>query len=135
MHMREKLEQLMHYALSRKASDIHLTIQDHQLFIQLRIEEKIVPLIQDIWDPKLFEYIKFLSGFDLTNPFLPQSGQFTWDTKDKKVFCRFSVIPNTELQTGVMRSDKLRKDDHPACDRSFHRNTLATQGSVFGGSY
>lgn len=93
----------MHYALSRKASDIHLTIQDHQLFIQLRIEEKIVPLVQDIWDPKLFEYIKFLSGFDLTNPFLPQSGQFTWDTKDKKVFCRFSVIPNTELQTGVIR--------------------------------
>lgn len=101
--MQEKLEQLLNYALNHQASDIHLTQTGQVLHIQLRIKEQMMPLIQDIWDPSLLEYIKLIAGLDLTNPFIPQSGQFPWRYNNQKIYCRFSLIPNLHLQTGVIR--------------------------------
>lgn len=101
--MHEKLDQLLAYALQRHATDIHMTLYDAKLSIRLRIHEQMFDLIQDIWDQNLFEYVKFIAGFDLTTPFLPQSGQFCWSYQNKPVFCRFSLISNSQLQTGVIR--------------------------------
>lgn len=101
--MKEKLDQLLNYALKRKATDIHFKQTKHILQIQLRIDEKIVDLKQDLWDSRLFSYIKFLSGMDLTNPNLPQSGQFSRVIDHKQIFFRFSVLSNSGFQTGVLR--------------------------------
>ncbi len=103
MNMQENLEQLLTYATQKNASDIHLTLHQHTLSIQLRIYEQMIPLVQDLWDESLFEYIKFISGFDLTNPYIPQNGQFSWKLGKQVLFCRFSLIPNKHLQTGVIR--------------------------------
>ena len=99
----EHLHQLLEYASARKATDIHLTLIHDHLDIQFRIQEQMIPLIQDLWDQSIFEYLKYIAGMDLTNPFLPQSGQFTWTIQGKTIFCRFSTIRNQDLQTGVIR--------------------------------
>ncbi|MBE6118895.1 MAG: competence protein ComG [Erysipelotrichaceae bacterium] len=103
MNMQEKLEQLLTYATQKNASDIHLTLHRHTLSIQLRIYEQMVELVQDLWDESLFEYVKFISGFDLTNPYIPQNGQFSWKLGSQVLYCRFSLIPNKNLQAGVIR--------------------------------
>ena len=59
----------------------------------------MVPIYQDLWSPAFFEYLKFHAHFDLTNPFIPQSGQFAY----RDFFCRFSCIVNHSIQTGVLR--------------------------------
>ena len=84
----ENLHQLLEYASMRKATDIHLTLIHDHLEIQFRIREQIVPLIQDLWDQSIFEYLKYIAGMDLTNPFIPQSGQFAWKLRqDERVVC------------------------------------------------
>ena len=101
--MKEQLNLLLTYAMSKKTSDIHFYVDKGSLSIQFRTMKGLEKITQDIWKPPLFEYLKFISGFDLTNPFIPQSGKFSWQYKDQEIFCRFSVILNQSIQTGVLR--------------------------------
>lgn len=101
--MDELLRHLMMLALSKHASDIHFVVQKNRCQIQLRTSSQMELLYQDLWTPAFFEYLKFISGFDLTNPYMPQSGQFEFDHDGQMIFCRFSVIINGDLQTGVLR--------------------------------
>ena len=108
--MKELLNQLLLYAYDQQASDIHFLLENNKLSIQLRTMDGLESVNQDIWKPNLFEYLKFISGFDLTNPQLPQSGQFSWMHKNQEIFCRFSVIYNQNLQTGVLRMLRTKQD-------------------------
>ncbi len=101
--MEEILETLLKLALSKHASDIHFHSEHGQLSIQLRTMSGMEVLDQDVWKPSFFEFLKFYSHFDLTNPYMPQSGHFEYSIYEKTIFCRFSVIANYEFQTGVLR--------------------------------
>ncbi|MDO4467305.1 MAG: ATPase, T2SS/T4P/T4SS family [Bacillota bacterium] len=113
--MKKKLEHLIHFALAKKTSDIHFIQEKDSLQMQFRTEKGMEDIYQDIWTKEFFEYLKFISKFDLTNPFIPQSGQFQLEYKNKPIFCRFSIIVNKEVQTGVLRilstSLQLRIED------------------------
>ena len=97
--MDDLLNQLIEMALAKKASDIHFVLENKQLRVSLRTMKGMVPIYQDLWSPAFFEYLKFHAHFDLTNPFIPQSGQFAY----RDFFCRFSCIVNHSIQTGVLR--------------------------------
>ena len=101
--MDELLNDLIRFALEKKASDIHFIVNQDQLKVQIRTLKGMENVIQDIWSVRLFEYMKFISGFDLMNPFLPQSGQFSVRVNHRIIYCRFSVIVNGNLETGVLR--------------------------------
>lgn len=101
--MKNKLISLVQLALAHESSDIHIILSDGILDIQLRNPRGMEVIHHDIWTPELFEYMKFISGFDLTNPYCPQSGQFSLTINGKEIFCRFSVIVNNNIQTGVLR--------------------------------
>lgn len=103
MALKDRLMDLISYALKLEASDIHFIVKGEVLTIQFRSHNVMRPLYQDIWRSNFFEYLKFISGMDLTNPFLPQSGQFGVDLNGRIVYCRFSVLYNQQLQTGVLR--------------------------------
>ena len=94
------------YALQSNASDIHFLLEGQELSIQFRTSLVLKKIHQDIWSASFFEYLKFIAGFDLTNLSLPQSGQFAWN----QIFCRFIVIYNQSIQTGVLRSLSTKKD-------------------------
>lgn len=101
--MDDLLRDLIEYAISKRASDIHFVLQNNRLQIQLRTQNEMVDVYQDIWQPSFFEYLKFISKMDLTNPYVPQSGQFKIQIHNHEVFCRFSVLQNKNIQTGVIR--------------------------------
>lgn len=101
--MEELLKTLIQFALEKRASDIHFVLEHNRLNIELRTIFGMVPLYQDIWQKEFLEYLKYISNFDVTNPLLPQSGQFEIHIKSQTIFCRFSLIVNKEIQTGVLR--------------------------------
>ncbi len=101
--MEDLLYDLISYAIEKNASDIHFICSKNDLKIQLRCQNQMLDMYQDIWKPSFFEYLKFISKMDLTNPFVPQSGQFKFNICGKDIFCRFSVIYNHQIQTGVLR--------------------------------
>lgn len=101
--MDDLLKNLIEYAIQKKASDIHFVLQDNRLQIKLRTQNEMLDVYQDIWQPAFFEYLKFISKMDLTNPYVPQSGQFKIRIQDHDVFCRFSMLHNQKIQTGVIR--------------------------------
>lgn len=104
--MENLLSQLIEMALDHQASDIHFILENNQLQIAFRTMQGMQNIYQDLWKPSFFEYLKFHAHFDLTNPFVPQSGQFTY----KNMFCRFSCIVNHSIQTGVLRILQTKMD-------------------------
>ena len=69
--MDDLLKDLIEYAIQKKASDIHFVLQNQKLQIKLRTQNEMLDVYQDIWQPAFFEYLKFISRMDLTNPFVP----------------------------------------------------------------
>lgn len=104
--MEQLLNTLIQMALDHHASDIHFVLSENQLKISLRTMQGMKPIYQDLWTPAFFEYLKFHAHFDLTNPFIPQSGQFSY----QNMFCRFSCIVNHSIQTGVLRILQTQMD-------------------------
>ena len=113
--MEELLYSLIQLAIEHKASDIHFIVKQDHMDIQFRNDLGMEKIEQDIWDKGVFEYMKFIAGFDLTNPLCPQSGQFSVQLDAKEIFCRFSVIVNQSIQTGVLRL--LRTNPSMAIDQ------------------
>lgn len=101
--MSQLLESLILYALEWDTSDIHFVLKDGHLAIHFKTQLGMEPIDQDIWDTRLFEYLKYIAGFDLTNPFKPQSGQFSFQVQDSSLYCRFSYLKNKNMETGVLR--------------------------------
>lgn len=101
--MDDLLKNLIEYAILKKASDIHFILQQNRLKIKLRTQTEMLEVYQDIWQPAFFEYLKFISRMDLTNPYTPQSGQFKVCINHHDVYCRFSMLHNNHVQTGVIR--------------------------------
>lgn len=108
--MDESLLSLIKYALRQNASDIHFILEGKDLKIKFRLIDGIKELQQDIWNKEVFEFLKFKAGFDLTNPFQPQSGQFSIWIAGKEIYCRFSSITNKNLETGVLRLLNTKAD-------------------------
>lgn len=65
--MEDLLKDLIEYAIDKKASDIHFVLHNQRLQIQLRTQNEMIDVYQDIWKPSFFEYLKFISQMDLTN--------------------------------------------------------------------
>ena len=101
--MDDLLKNLIEYAILKKASDIHFILQQNRLKIKLRTQTEMLEVYQDVWQPAFFEYLKFISRMDLTNPYTPQSGQFKVSINHHDVYCRFSMLHNNHVQTGVIR--------------------------------
>lgn len=101
--MEELLSALIRLALQKHCTDIHFILQEEHLRIRMRTPKGMEDVHQDLWQPGLFEYIKFRANLDLTNPFVPQSGQFEWTFEQRRIFCRFSIIANHKMETGVLR--------------------------------
>lgn len=119
--MHRLLELLLDYACSKKASDIHLTSRENQFDILLRTDSGFLELKQDIFDFRLIEYLKYISGMDLCCPHKPQSGSFRISGK-KDYSCRFALLSSGDLTTGVIRLLNTTAD---LCIEDLSRNEQA----------
>lgn len=108
--MKEQVDLLIAYAMRSEATDIHMVSQNGRLKVSLRTRKGYTALKQDIFEPRILDYLKFISGMDLCSRWVPQSGQFLAGDPDHPVSCRFSIIENKDLQTGVIRLLHTRQD-------------------------
>ena len=131
--MEELLKSLLSFAIRKRCSDIHFILNHSILHMEFRTPYKLEKIYQDIWTPAFFEFLKFKSNLDLTNPYVPQSGGFVVD----EIPCRFSLIVNQDIETGVLRIlsanpslsiEELCRDED--VQRNFHQFVHLRQGLI-----
>lgn len=109
--MEDLLIFLLDYACRKKATDIHLDLEEGEsLQIQLRTENGFLSLTQDIFDQHFLEYLKFVSGMDLCALHHPQSGSFVLQGLKSEHSCRFAFMTNSKHSTGVIRLLNASRD-------------------------
>jgi len=113
-------------ALALRASDIHIEPEDKAIRLRYRFDG----VLHDIVDLNTYMYgrmmsrLKLLSGMILNNKAEAQDGRFTFETGEKTVEVRSSVIPGAYGESIVMRlldptvasfvMDKLHLNQHIA---------------------
>ena len=103
--MKEALGYLMETALSKGASDIHMTIENHQASYELRIDGALIAISvkKELKDERLFQYLKFIAHCELADASRPQTGSFVYDNGKKQYACRFAVMSTRYRMVGVIR--------------------------------
>ncbi|WP_159641407.1 ATPase, T2SS/T4P/T4SS family [Erysipelothrix anatis] len=97
-----QFDQLIKQCVQHRISDIHIYGSESQQEIVLRKHKHMVMKVDDI-DPKaLFIYLKFIAGFDITNP-NPQTKVFHYYIAEQDLQIRFAGIHNSNKYSGVAR--------------------------------
>lgn len=100
--MKNEFNTLMNEIIKYDASDVHFTLKNNELKIDLRGMSGI-KTINKKYPPNLLHYIKYISNLDLGNADKAQSGNFTYYYKGNSYFFRFSYIHTLQLETAVLR--------------------------------
>ena len=97
---------ILHEAMERHASDIHIEPGINRLRIRLRVDGVLEPSEieppQDLSE-RLTSRIKVMAGLKTTERNLPQDGRFTWDGAGHPTDVRVSTMPVMEGESLVLR--------------------------------
>lgn len=96
-----QLDQLIHEAVQKKASDIHFFSTETSLAIHFRILGSLTPFVQLPKQSPLIQKIKLISHMDISCHTLPQDGQFTLESLDVDI--RVSSLPTLFGEDLVLR--------------------------------
>ena len=100
---------LIHQAIEKRASDIHIEPQKHLVQVRVRIDgvlHKMTPPTKTMF-PAVVSRVKILSGLDIAERRLPQDGRCK--IEDKNIDIRVSTLPTVYGEKVVMRLlDKSR---------------------------
>jgi type II secretory ATPase GspE/PulE/Tfp pilus assembly ATPase PilB-like protein len=101
------VKKLISYAISRKASDIHLIPKVDGLFVTLRIDGSLYthkdPLCSKTYSKRIVSRIKVLSSIDTSICFLPQDGSFNFELSEQNLRIRVSIMPTLHGEKVVLR--------------------------------
>lgn len=101
----ETMEIIFAGALSLRTSDIHIEPEERAIRLRYRLDG----VLHDIADfdrqlfSRLMSRLKLLSGMTLNRRLEAQDGRFTFNTSDKEIEVRASVIPGAIGESIVMR--------------------------------
>ena len=103
--MKEALGYLMETAISKGASDIHMTVENHHCTYELRVDGvlTVLKVKKELEDGRLFQYLKFIAHCELADASRPQTGSFVYDNGKKTYACRFAVMSTRYRMVGVIR--------------------------------
>jgi type IV pilus assembly protein PilB len=99
------VDNLLAYAISSRASDVHFEILEDIVLIRFRVDgilHEIVKMPRDI-HPAVVARIKILSGLRIDEHSKPQDGRFRYNIGEKEVDVRVSVIPTFYGEKIVLR--------------------------------
>ena len=99
------LELIFAGALALRASDIHIEPEDSGIRLRYRFDgvlHDIVDIDSYIYE-RMMSRLKLLSGMTLNAKKIAQDGRFTFDTGEKNVEIRSSIIPGAIGESIVMR--------------------------------
>ncbi len=98
-------DNLLSFALSSRASDIHLEILDDATLVRYRVDgilHEIMRIPKEIHNALLARF-KLLSGLKLDEHFKPQDGRFRYQIVNQTMDVRVSVMPTYYGEKIVMR--------------------------------
>ncbi len=96
---------IIKYAVSARASDIHIEASEDEVIIRYRIDgqlKKTITLPKHIL-PAIVSRVKILSNLKIDEQRLPQDGRFRSKIDDKEVDFRVSTFPSVNGEKVVMR--------------------------------
>ena len=132
--MKEKFEQLLHMVERKRATDVHFTLMQHRLHVQVRGWNGLETVQNAAFDEGLFCYLKYISNLDLGNTLQPQSGNFQYEFRQELLYFRFSLLPTLEKHR-IERSHRQRENDNPARDIEADCSREQTACRIAGGPY
>src|SRR3989344_5452412 len=108
------LDTIFSYAISEKASDIHIETMEDDVVVRFRIDgmlRDVLKLKRGI-EPAIVARIKILSNLKIDEHRIPQDGRYKFNVDDDIVSLRISIIPGFFGENVVMRL--LRESNRPA---------------------
>ena len=99
------VDNLLSYAASIKASDIHIEVLEEATLIRYRVDgilHEILRIPKEV-HPALVARIKLLSGLKIDEHFKPQDGRFRYQSINEIVDIRVSIMPTYYGEKMVMR--------------------------------
>ncbi|QVK19565.1 Flp pilus assembly complex ATPase component TadA [Mycoplasmatota bacterium] len=99
------LKEIIHYALKRKASDIHFLSDNEKCLVKLRVDDrlKLFKEIKQEYYKRLITYIKYKSHMNLNVSRSPQSSALNLSIHDELMRIRVSTLPSYNSESVVLR--------------------------------
>jgi type IV pilus assembly protein PilB len=101
----ELLDQIVHLALIKKASDIHIEPQENALVIRFRIDGllSVIATLEKGIEQNLIFRIKVASKLRTDEHFAPQDGKIRFQFDGKMIDTRISILPTSKGEKVVIR--------------------------------
>lgn len=101
----EAVNQILHQAVQRRASDVHIEPQPQGLRIRLRIDGVLHNLarLPEVQPAAVLARLKVLAGLDIAERRLPQDGQFTQEINGSDAAFRLATLPVSHGEKAVVR--------------------------------
>ncbi len=89
------VENILSYAISSRASDIHIEVLEDSMLIRYRVDGILyeVTSVTKVVQPAITARIKILAGLKIDEHFKPQDGRFRYQIVNQTVDVRVSVMP------------------------------------------
>lgn len=101
--MENRLIETIQLALHYGATDLHFSLVDEQVTLEMRVKGKLVRFKPMVDDLAFFRYIQYRANLDLGNSLVPQTGRFDVDIQGTKLALRFAVVHSLQITSGVLR--------------------------------
>lgn len=101
--MQERLLECLKIALEYHAGDLHFTLQDGQVRIEMRVGGKMRRLRSHPDDPAFFHYLMYRANLDVSDVLTPQTGRFEETVDGRTLSLRFAVVTSYHMTSGVLR--------------------------------
>lgn len=101
--MEQRLMELIALALENHATDIHFTLKQHKVMIELRINKQLFSVKPKSDDDRFYRYLMYRANLDLALRSLPQTGHFNVLIKGQKIALRFACLNSQDISCGVLR--------------------------------
>jgi type IV pilus assembly protein PilB len=99
------LDTILGYAVTERASDVHIEVQEKEVFVRFRIDgvlRDITKFPRDV-EPALVARIKILSNLKIDEHRIPQDGRHKFMNDNQFISLRISIIPGFYGENVVMR--------------------------------
>lgn len=106
------LERIIHDALERSATDVHMQITHHHLQVQFRIAGHLVPFVSVPGHGEtISRRVKALCRMDITEQRIPQDGAFRFESEAFTADIRVATLPTILGESVVLRMLPVRPKD------------------------
>ena len=101
--MQERLINCLKTALEYHASDIHFTLQNGNVRIEMRVADRMRRLRPQPEDTAFFHYLMYRANLDVADVTMPQTGRFEETVDGQTLSLRFALVTSYHMTSGVLR--------------------------------